>query len=68
MSSIAGDNGVVQIFWHHGGGYSSSFSGFERLTEEEFKMLNDALMNDDFLEGVQDWNRKETFIRKLKGK
>jgi len=67
MSSIAGDNGVVQIFWHHGG-TEASFSGFERLTEKEFLTLNYALMNDGFLTQVQDWSNKDEFVRKLKGK
>ena len=66
MSSIAGDNGVVQIFWHHG--TEASFSGFERLTEKEFLTLNYALMNDGFLTQVQDWSNKDEFVRKLKGK
>ena len=86
MPSIAGDNGIVQIKWYHGGtsggitpgritglegissGKSGSFSGFERLTEEEFKMFDRALGNDNFLEQIQEWARKETFVKNLKGK
>ena len=73
MSSIASDNGRVEIRWDHGynggqGGRSTDFCGYERLTENEFITLNNALMNDEFLEQVQDWSRKDEFVRKLKGK
>ena len=67
MSSIAGDNGSVEIRWYHGG-RSTDFCGYERLTEDEFATLNNALMNDEFLEQIQDWVRKDEFVRKLKGK
>jgi len=64
--SLADENATIVIKWKDGGSWEP-FQGFEQLSENDFRMLNELLYGSpDLVEEIKDWLNKTRFIGGLK--